>query len=451
MKVNPYIFREYDVRGLAEGDLTSDVARAVGRAFGTYVGTGSSVTVGRDVRLSSPRLNGEFSRGLMESGCQVVELGVVPTPVVYYARVKLSAGGSAVITGSHNPIEYNGFKLAKGELSLYGPEIQELRSTIESGRFAAGPGMCSAYSVVSDYSQQVLSGIRVGRALRLGIDCGNGTTGPVVTALMNQLGMESTVLFSEPDGRFPNHLPDPTVPAYMEALRKLVVNRRLDVGIAYDGDGDRIGAVDNTGRILWGDQLVALFATDVLSNHPGGTIIFDVKCSQALEEHVRALGGRPLMWRTGHSLIKRKLKEEGALLAGEMSGHMFFADDYFGYDDAVYASLRLVSMLSRTDQPLSAMVDALPQYVSTPELRLECPDEVKFDLVERLKSSFKAEYPVIEIDGARIQFGDGWGLVRASNTQPALVARFEAKSKERLDEIQSVVLGRLESLKAGMH
>jgi phosphomannomutase/phosphoglucomutase len=451
MNVNPYIFREYDVRGLADSDLTSEVARAVGRAFGTYVGTGASVTVGRDVRLSSPRLNGEFSRGLIESGCQAVELGVVPTPVVYYARVKLGAGGSAVITGSHNPIEYNGFKLAKGELSLYGPEIQALRGTIEAGRFSAGPGTGSVYSVVSDYSREVLSRVQAGRRLRIGIDCGNGTTGPVVAELMKRLGMDATVLFGEPDGRFPNHLPDPTVPAHVEELRRLVVRERLNLGIAYDGDGDRIGAVDDTGRIIWGDQLVALFATDVLARHPGGTIIFDVKCSQGLEEHVRALGGRPLMWRTGHSLIKRKLKEENGLLAGEMSGHMFFADDYFGYDDAVYASLRLVSLLSRTDEPLSKMVDGLPRYFSTPEMRLECPEEIKFDLVERLKSSFKTEYEVIEIDGARIQFGDGWGLVRASNTQPALVARFEAKSQQRLDEIKSLVLGRLESLRAGTH
>ncbi len=448
MTVNPYIFREYDVRGLAESDLTSDVARAVGRAFGTYVGSGASITVGRDVRLSSPRLNGEFSRGLMQSGCHVVELGVVPTPVVYYARAKLGAGGSAVITGSHNPVDYNGFKLAKGELSLYGPEIQELRSTIESGRFSAGPGTASVYSVVSDYSREVLSRVRAGRRLRLGIDCGNGTTGPIVAGLMKNLGMDATVLFSEPDGRFPNHLPDPTVPAYVEELRKLVVREKLDLGIAYDGDGDRIGAIDDGGRIVWGDQLLSLFAEDVLSRHPGGTIIFDVKCSQGLEEHVRALGGRPLMWRTGHSLIKRKLKEEKGLLAGEMSGHMFFADDYFGYDDAIYASLRLVSLLSGTEERLSEMVNRLPQYVSTPEIRLDCPDDVKFDLVERLKESFKAEYKVIEIDGARIQFGDGWGLVRASNTQPALVARFEAKSQQRLDEIKSLVLGRLESLRA---
>ncbi|MBN1503717.1 MAG: phosphomannomutase/phosphoglucomutase [Candidatus Eisenbacteria bacterium] len=451
MNVNPYIFREYDVRGLAEADLTSDLARALGRAFGTYVGGGAAVTVGRDVRLSSPRLNGEFSRGLIESGCQVVELGVVPTPVVYYARVKLNAGGSAVITGSHNPIEYNGFKLAKGELSLYGPEIQELRRTIESGRFASGPGSASVYSIVSDYSRELLGRVQASRGLRIGIDCGNGTTGPVVAGLMRGLGMDAAVLFGEPDGRFPNHLPDPTVPAHVEDLRKLVLREKLEVGIAYDGDGDRIGAIDDTGRIVWGDQLVALFAADVLKKHPGGKIIFDVKCSQGVEEHVRALGGRPLMWKTGHSLMKRKLKEEGGLLAGEMSGHMFFADDYFGYDDAIYASLRLVSLLSGADEPLSAMVDALPRYVSTPEMRLECPEEVKFQLVERLKASFKAEHEVIEIDGARIQFGDGWGLVRASNTQPVLVARFEAKSQERLEEIKSLVLGRLESLRAGVH
>ncbi len=447
MRINPHIFREYDIRGLAQEELTSDVARAVGRAFGTYVGRGACVTVGRDVRLSSPRLNGEFSRGLIESGCQVVELGVVPTPVVYYSSAKLNAGGSAAITGSHNPIQYNGFKLAKGELSLYGPEIQELRDMIECSGYSTGRGCATQYSIVPDYLREVTGRIQAGRRLRVGIDSGNGTTGPIVLQAMESLGIEVTALFSEPDGRFPNHLPDPTVPAYVEELRKLVMQKGLDLGIALDGDGDRIGAIDDKGRIVWGDQLLAIFAGEILTAHPGATIIFDVKCSQGLEEHIRALGGRPLMWRTGHSLIKRKLKEEKALLAGEMSGHMFFADDYFGYDDAIYAALRLVSAVSKSDEQLSTMVDRLPQYVSTPEIRMDCPEDLKFELVDRLKETFAREYSVIDIDGVRVLFGDGWGLVRASNTQPALVLRFEAKTKERLEEIRSLVLGKLEALK----
>jgi phosphomannomutase/phosphoglucomutase len=448
MNISAHIFREYDIRGLAEEELTSEVANALGRAFGSYVGKGACVTVGRDVRLSSPRLNGEFSRGLLESGCQVVELGVVPTPVVYYSRVKLDATGSVAVTGSHNPVQYNGFKLSKGALSLYGPEIQELRSIIESSSFSRGQGCASQYNIVPEYVRELLSKVRTGRRLRIGIDSGNGTAGPIVMNLMERMGMDVHALFTTPDGRFPNHLPDPTVPAYVEELRKLVTRERLDVGIAYDGDGDRIGAIDDKGRIIWGDQLVAVFATEILAAHPGATIIFDVKCSQGLGEHIRALGGRPLMWRTGHSLIKRKLNEEKALMAGEMSGHMFFADDYYGYDDAIFASLRLVSILSRANEPLSAMIDRLPQYFSTPEIRLDCPEEMKFGLVERLKEAFKKDYQVIDIDGARILFGDGWGLVRASNTQPALVVRFEAKTQKRLEEIESLVLGKLESLKS---
>ena len=440
MAINPYIFREYDIRGLAEGELTGEVASAVGRAFGTFIGGSGTVTVGRDVRLSSPRLNAGFSSGLAASGCDAVELGVVPTPLVYFSLFKLGSGASAVITGSHNPIQYNGFKLSKGELSLYGPEIQGIRKIIESSSYSSGKGSSSVSAIVPAYIEEISSRIRIARKLRVGIDTGNGTVGPIALKLFRGLGVETIPLFCEPDGRFPNHLPDPTIPENVEELRKTVLNQGLDLGIAFDGDGDRIGAIDDKGRIVWGDQLVAIFAGEILKKTPGGTIIFDVKCSQGLQEHIEALGGRPLMWKTGHSLIKRKLKEEKGLLAGEMSGHMFFADDYYGYDDAIFASVRLLALVSKAEKPLSGLVDELPQYVSTPEMRLECPDELKFALVDRLKESFKKNHAVIEIDGARILFGDGWGLVRASNTQPALVARFEAKSRERLEEIKSEVL-----------
>ncbi len=450
MEINPYIFREYDIRGLAEGELTPEVSAAVGKAFGTYLGGSGKVAVGRDVRLSSPRLNGDFSAGVLASGCDVVELGMVPTPLVYYSVGKLGTDASAAITGSHNPVEYNGFKLSKGHLSLFGSEIQEILKIIDSSSFFAGKGKSSEESVAPAYVEEVLSRIEVGRKLKVAVDAGNGTCGPLILELMERLGVEVVPLYCEPDGRFPNHLPDPTIPEYVEDLRKLVLQEQADLGIGLDGDGDRIGAIDDRGRIIWGDQLVAMFAGEILARNPGGTIIFDVKCSQGLEEHIRALGGRPLMWRTGHSLIKRKLKEEKALLAGEMSGHMFFADDYYGYDDAIFAASRLVSLVSRSERPLSALVDELPQYVSTPEIRLECPDSLKFQLVDRLREFFKKEHEVIDIDGARILFGDGWGLVRASNTQPALVARFEARTEKRLEEIRSEVLSKVTSLKSEM-
>jgi len=450
MAINPYIFREYDIRGLSDGELTGEVASAIGRAFGTFVGGSGKVTVGRDVRLSSPRLNVDFSHGLIESGCDVVELGVVPTPLVYFSFFKLDSLASAAITGSHNPVQYNGFKLSKGELSLYGPEIQEIRRIIESSRYSSGHGNSSSAAIVPAYLEDVTKRVKIGRKLRIGLDSGNGTAGPIALQLFKGLGVEVVPLFCEPDGSFPNHLPDPTIPENVESLRKLVLDLRLDLGIAYDGDGDRIGAIDGQGRIIWGDQLVAVFAGDILKRRPGATIIFDVKCSQGVEEHVRALGGKPLMWKTGHSLIKRKLKEEKAALAGEMSGHMFFADEYYGYDDAIFASARLVSLVSNGEKSLSRLVDELPRYVSTPEMRLECPEEIKFELVEKVKEYFKKDHQVIEIDGARILFGDGWGLVRASNTQPALVARFEARTQKRLDEIKSEVLTKLTSLKSDM-
>lgn len=450
MEINPYIFREYDIRGLAEAELTTEVAKAVGAAFGSYLGGSATVTVGRDVRLSSPRLNGDFSAGVRGSGCDVIELGMVPTPLVYYSVGKLGADASAAITGSHNPVEYNGFKLSKGQLSLFGSEIQEIRSIIDSESFTSGSGGSTEKSIESAYVEEIQGKIEIARSLRIAVDAGNGTAGPLILELMKRLGIEVLPLYCEPDGRFPNHLPDPTIPEYVEDLRKLVMSEQVDMGIGLDGDGDRIGAIDDKGRIIWGDQLVALFAGEILARNPGGTIIFDVKCSQGLEEHIRALGGRPLMWRTGHSLIKRKLNEEKALLAGEMSGHMFFADDYYGYDDAIFAAARLVALASRTERPLSALIDELPQYVSTPEIRLECPDSLKFQLVERLTEFFKRDHQVIDIDGARVLFGDGWGLVRASNTQPALVARFEARSDERLEEIRSEVLTRVASLKSEM-
>ena len=320
MEMNPYIFREYDIRGLAEEELTPEVASAVGKAFGTYLGGSAKVTVGRDVRLSSPRLNGDFSAGLRASGCDVVELGLVPTPLVYYSVGKLNADGSAAITGSHNPVQYNGFKLSKGQLSLFGSEIQDIRRIIDSSSFVSGSGGSRRESVARSYVEEIQRKIEIGRKLRIAVDAGNGTAGPLILELMQRLGVEVVPLYCEPDGRFPNHLPDPTVPEYVEDLRKLVVSERLDMGIGLDGDGDRIGAIDDTGRIIWGDQLVALFAGEILVRNPGGTIIFDVKCSQGLEEHIRALGGRPLMWRTGHSLIKRKLKEEGGLLQNFLSG-----------------------------------------------------------------------------------------------------------------------------------
>ncbi|MDZ7374030.1 MAG: phosphomannomutase/phosphoglucomutase [candidate division KSB1 bacterium] len=442
MFVNPNIFRQYDVRGVAERDLTDEVVEQLGRAFGTFMRRKGyrTLTVGRDVRLSSPRLRDALVQGLAATGVEVIDVGVVPTPVLYFSIVHFRVDGGVMITGSHNPIEYNGFKLCEGVASIYGDDIQELRRLIEKGDFESGRGEVRQDDALTPYLRLLGEKFHFPRRLKLVIDAGNGTAGEIASQLFRGYGHDVVCLYCEPDGRFPNHLPDPTIPEYVAELRRKVVELGADLGIGYDGDADRIGAIDEKGAIIFADRLLALFSKGVLARCPGAPIVFDVKCSQALPDFIAQHGGKPVMWKTGHSLLKAKMKELGAPFAGEMSGHMFFADDYFGFDDALYASLRLVEMVAGSGKKLSELVAEIPAFVSTPEIRVDCPDEDKFAVVDELIKHFRREYEVVDVDGARVLFGDGWGLVRASNTQPVLVLRFEAKTPERLREIGQAFL-----------
>ena len=442
-EVAGHIFREYDIRGLHATELTDETAEAVGRAFATRIRVegGARVALGQDVRPSSERLAHAALRGMLRAGLSVERLGVVPTPALYYAAVARGLDGGMQITGSHNPSEFNGFKMTKKRLPLYGAEIVEMRRAIRSGELAsAGGGSWSERPVLDEYRNMLVERCRSPRGLRVVMDCGNGCAGTVVPKAFERMGHTVIPLYSELDGRFPNHLPDPTVPALLVDLKDKVRETGADLGIGFDGDADRIGAITATGRIVWGDQLLALLARDVLSRVPGATVIFDVKCSQALAEDIAAHGGRPLMWKTGHSLIKQKLAETGAPVAGEMSGHMFFSEGFFGFDDALFAAGRLLRYVASTGRTLDQLVSSLPQYFATPETRLACPEERKFQVPELLKAEFAGRHRVVDIDGIRVEFGDGWGLVRASNTQPVLVVRFEARTEARLAEIRDTMM-----------
>ncbi len=438
--INPNIFREYDIRGIAENDLTDDVIERIGKAYGTYMRRQGlkKFVVGRDVRLSSERIQNALVKGINSTGGDVVILGEIPTPVLYFAIVDQKLDGGVMVTGSHNPIEFNGLKLCEGIASIYGDGIQNLKRIIEENKFESGQGTTETMDLVPKYMDVIKSKINLKRKLKIVVDAGNGTAGVIAPKLWEDLGCEVIQLYCEPDGRFPNHLPDPTVPKYVVDLQQKVLETNADIGIGYDGDSDRIGAIDETGRQIYADRLIALFSTDVLQREPGASIVFDVKCSQALPEYIEKFGGKPLMWKTGHSLLKAKMKEENSPFAGEMSGHIFFGDDYYGFDDAIYASGRLMEIVANSDKKLSELIDDIPYFISTPEVRIECSDETKFDVVADIAKSFKQEYDTIDIDGARVLFGDGWGLVRASNTQPVLVLRFEAKTEERLNEIISI-------------
>lgn len=450
--MNQSIFREYDIRGVVDADLTDDVVCLIGRGFSTYLSREgkSRVAVGRDGRLSSLRFRDALVRGMEMGGLEVIDIGVCPTPVFYFSLHRLEREGGIMITGSHNPPEFNGFKVCVGTDTLYGPGIQELRRIIEANDFSAGRGSVSHRPVTAEYQDYLLKNIHLQKKRRVVVDSGNGTAGVVAPEILRRLGCEVVELYSEVDGRFPHHHPDPTVPEYMEDLISAVKRTGADVGIGYDGDADRIGAVDHLGNIIWGDQLMILFSREILSRHPGATIVSEVKCSQTLYDDIAKHGGRGIMWRAGHSLLRSKIKEEKALLGGEMSGHMFFADRYFGYDDAIYASCRLLEILSRTEKSIPELLSDVPKTSTTPEIRVDCPDDRKFELVERVRESLRKDYPIVDIDGVRVLFSDGWGLVRASNTQPVLVLRFEAASPERLREIQSLVENRVEEQKRVM-
>ncbi|MBI4279938.1 MAG: phosphomannomutase/phosphoglucomutase [Armatimonadetes bacterium] len=439
MWVVPEIFREYDIRGVVGRELTSAAAERIARAFGTYLREAglAAAVVGRDNRASSPEFSQAVAAGLRSTGCDVVDLGTVITPVFYFARVHYGIDGGVMITASHNPPEYNGFKLARGPGTLYGEQIQEIRRMAEAGRFASGEGALERRDVVPAYRQMLREKIRLGpRRLRVVLDCGSGTASLVAPQVLADAGCEVIPLYCESDPAFPHHHPDPVDPHNLVDLIRTVRETRADLGIGLDGDGDRVGAVDDQGQIIWGDLLMVLFWREILPRHPGATCIIEVKCSQALVDEVKRLGGQPIFYRTGHSLIKAKMREIGAVFTGEMSGHMFFADEYYGYDDAVYAACRLLRILSNTTAPLSTLLADVPRYHATPETRVPCPDEAKFDVVEQVRRDFTAAHEVIDIDGARVLFPDGWGLIRASNTQPVLVVRAEAQSPEGLDRIK---------------
>ncbi len=438
--INPNIFREYDIRGIAEYDLTNENIELIGKAYGTFIRKKDlkNVIIGRDVRLSSERIKNALVNGINSTGCDVIDIGEVPTPVLYFSIVHLKAGGGVMVTGSHNPIEFNGLKLSEGIASIYGQGIQKLKKIIDQNDFVTRQGKVEERNLVPVYMDTIKSKIKINRRLKIVVDAGNGTAGVIAPQLWEDLGCELIRLYCAPDGTFPNHLPDPTVPKYVEDLQKTVVDTGADLGIGYDGDADRIGAIDDKGRMIFADRLIALFSRNVLERNPGARIVFDVKCSQALPEYIQKYGGKPLMWKTGHSLLKAKMKEENAPFAGEMSGHIFFADDYFGFDDAIYASGRLLEIISKSDKKLSDLIDEIPYFISTPEIRIDCSDNAKFDVVADLAKSVKQQYETIDIDGVRVLFGDGWGLVRASNTQPVLVLRFEAKTEQRLNEIKEI-------------
>jgi phosphomannomutase/phosphoglucomutase len=447
--LKPTIFREYDIRGVAETELLSPDITDLGRGLGTLLQrkSGRRISLARDCRLSSVRLHEALLRGLVDTGCEVTDIGVVPTPLLYYSAVHLEADGAVMITGSHNPSEFNGFKTVCGSGTIHGEEIQQVRRLIEARDFISGHGSHRMVDVISSYLGEVAGQFQFSRRIKVVADAGNGTAGPVLHQLFKRLNCEVTELYFEMDGHFPNHHPDPTVPENLKVLRETVRSKKADLGIAFDGDADRIGAIDENGEIIYGDMLMLIYGREILTRKPGATFIGEVKCSQVLYDELKRLGGNPIMYRTGHSLIKAKMKEEHAELAGEMSGHMFFADRYFGYDDALYAACRLIEIVANSGQPLSAQFAGLPKMVSTPEIRVDCSDETKFQVVDRVSAHFRATHKVIDVDGARVLFDHGWGLVRASNTQPVLVLRFEAADEGLLEKYRTEVEGVLEQAK----
>ena len=449
---HPTILREYDIRGVIGETLGADDARAIGRAFGTLLtrAGGRCVAVGYDGRMSSPMLEHALVEGLTSSGCDVVRIGLGPTPMLYYAAASSEqVDGGIQITGSHNPPNYNGFKMVFQGRPFFGVDIRELGEVAAAGDFASGAGRVATRDIMGEYVERLLEGLTgVDQAalasLRIGWDAGNGAAGPALEALTQRLPGEHHLLFTDVDGHFPNHHPDPTVESNLGDLRRLVADKSLDFGVAFDGDGDRIGAIDGTGRVIWGDQLLMIYAEDVLKNRPNATIIADVKASSALFERVAALGGVPLMWKTGHSLIKSKMKETGAPLAGEMSGHVFFADDYFGFDDALYAGVRLMAATARLGQSVTAMRAAMPLLRNTPELRFQVDEARKFaamaEIAERLAAAPGPEVLRVDTtDGVRVSTADGWWLLRASNTQDVLVARAESGSEDGLARLIAAI------------
>ena len=439
------IFREYDIRGITGTELTPDVARVVGRAFAALLqerGVKGSVAVGRDNRPSGDGLHAALIAGLIESGIAVVDIGVVPTPVAYWTQHNLDVVAGIQITGSHNPPEYNGFKLGIGKASIYGNDIQRIYQLAVAGIFPEGKGSRRDEAVIDRYIDDVVGRIgKISRPLRIAVDAGNGVGGLVAPKLFAKLGVDVTCMFCESDGTFPNHHADPTVPENLEDLINEMYKGGYDFGVAFDGDADRIGVIQRNGDIIWGDYLLLLYARDVLARMKNAPIIFDVKCSQALPDAIQKAGGIPVMWKTGHSLIEEKMHEMHAPLAGEMSGHMYFDDGWYGFDDALYGAARLLKIVADSGRSLHELLADVPRFVSTPEIRVTCSDDKKFGIVSDAVKYFSAKYTTIDVDGVRIQYPDGWGLIRASNTQPVIVLRFEARTRDQLDAIRAEIEG----------
>jgi phosphomannomutase/phosphoglucomutase len=447
LSINKYIFREYDIRGKVEDDFPPHVVLALGKAFGTLIrrSGGQEIALSGDIRLTTPSLMESFSKGVLSTGTDVINLGLLPTPANYYSMFKLGVFGAVQITGSHNPPEFNGFKMSIERKAVFGKTIQSLKALIDKNDFEIGEGSEAKHDINGDYNKMIRSKINIERPLKVVMDCGNAAAClNAPTIFENMHNVEVKELFCDADGTFPNHHPDPTVEKNLQDLIREVKSGDYDLGFAFDGDADRVGVVDEKGTVIWADQLMALFLPEIVE--PGDEILFDVKCSQALEEMIVKAGGIPVMWKTGHSLIKQRMAEIQCKFGGEMSGHIFFADDFFGFDDAIYVAARLMQLVSRSDKKLSKIAADLPVYYSTPEMRLDCgTDEEKFTITKKALAYFKANFDCNTIDGVRIQFGDGWGLVRSSNTQPVIVTRFEANSMERMEEIKKLVLDKLQS------
>ncbi len=440
-RFDPSSLREYDIRGIVGKALGEADAYAIGRGFGTRVrrNGGTRVAVGYDGRISSPMLEAALVRGLTETGIDVVRIGLGPTPMLYYAEATLEVDGGVQVTGSHNPAEYNGFKMVLAHAPFFGADIQDLDRLAEGADWEEGAGSVTDHTIIDDYVGRLMAGY-AGGAFRIGWDAGNGAAGEVIEKLVKLLPGEHHTIFTDIDGRFPNHHPDPTDEANLADLKKLVADKQLDFGLAFDGDGDRLGAIDGQGRVIWGDQILSILAEPVLREEPGATIIADVKASQALYDRIAELGGTPLMWKTGHSLIKTKMKETGSPLAGEMSGHIFFAHDYYGFDDAQYAAVRLIRAVRLLGGSLTALKDAMPAMVNTPELRFQVSEERKFAVIDEVLERLETEgADVNRTDGARVNTPDGWWLLRASNTQDVLVARAEAKDEAGLDRLMAMI------------
>lgn len=446
--LNEDIFREYDIRGIVGKDLTNEVVYDIGRGYGSMCKKEgiTRFVVGGDCRLSTPHLLEAIIDGLKSTGGSVINVGTVPTPVLYFALYNLDVQAGFMITGSHNPPEYNGLKVCKDKRTLFGSEIKDIYHFINKGTFETGSGTDKKETIIDRYIERVISNIKLERKIKVIVDAGNGTAGPVAPIIFSELGAEVKEMFTEMDGNFPNHHPDPTIPKNLESSITELKKGGWDLIAAFDGDADRLGAVDEKGSIIWGDKLMIIFSRDILKRHPGATIIGEVKCSQLLYDDIAKNGGKPIMWKTGHSLIKEKMKEEHALLAGEMSGHLFFADEYYGYDDAIYAASRLLQIVSKSDKPLSRLLEDLPVMYSTPEIRIDTTEEAKWEVTDEIKKEFKGSFDTVDTDGIRVNFGDGWGLVRPSNTTPVIVMRFEATSEKRLKEIQDLFTQKINSL-----